>query len=242
KLRDFQQNQPDIHLLEGHGNIGFAKACNLGAKAAKTKYLMFLNPDAILQPGALTQLVQVIEGEPAPCVAGARLLNQDGSEQRGSRRGKLTPWSALVSMSGLARFEAASPLFTDMHWERRIVPNKPQSVPAVSGACMMFRASDFWQLDGFDQGYFLHVEDLDICRRVIRQQGRVLFVPDAQIVHIGSTSKANIYRVNWSKAKGLVRYFYRFSNSFLERVIAMVLAPLVVAAIMIRTVLIRLSQ
>ncbi|VAV87328.1 hypothetical protein MNBD_ALPHA06-809, partial [hydrothermal vent metagenome] len=41
KLRDFQQNQPDIHLLEGHGNIGFAKACNLGAKAAKTKYLMF---------------------------------------------------------------------------------------------------------------------------------------------------------------------------------------------------------
>ncbi len=236
KMRAKTKQDSRVNLLDGHGNVGFSRGCNLGASQASGEVLMFLNPDAVLHPEALGHLLAALEAQSSPCVVGGRLLNEDGTEQRGARRGKLTPWSALVAMSGLARLERFSPLFEDMHWERRPLPDGPQSVPAVSGACMMFHKADFIKIGRFDERYFLHVEDLDICRRTIRAGGKAIFVPAAEITHFGSTSRANIFVVNWTKATGLVRYFYRFSGSLLERMIAALLSPFIVSAIMIRTI------
>ena len=195
-----------------------------------------------MQSLAITHLVQVLEKEPGLCLVGARLLNQNGTEQRGARRGRLTPWSALVSMTGLARFERYSPWFADMHWERRPLPFSPVPVPAVSGACMMFRTTDFQRVDRFDERYFLHVEDLDICRRMWDAGGKVIFVPSAEVLHIGSTSRVSVFQVNWSKAIGLVRYFYRFANSPLQKIAAISLSLLIVPAVMVRALWIALKR
>ncbi len=241
KLREFTAKHSHAHLCEGHGNIGFSKACNLGAKHAKRPYYMFLNPDAILHQDTLSHLKHALGTRRVPSIAGARLLNVDDTEQRGARRGDLNMCSALVSISGATRFAHIFPMFADMHWENKPLPDAPESVPAISGACMMFRAEDFAHVGGLDERYFLHVEDLDICKRIRQCGGDVVFVPSAKITHIGSTSKANIFRVNWHKSIGLIRYFYRFSNNTMEQTLALVLAPLIIGALMMRTLWLRIK-
>lgn len=236
------QKHPSISIIRGQGNVGFARACNLGAKAAKGEVFLFLNPDAILQAGTMAILQTALDEAPAGSIIGARLVNTDGSEQRGSRRGRLTPWSALVSMSGLGRFSHVHPVFTDMHQENQPVPDTPIAVHAISGACMLIHRTDFQCLGGFDEGYFLHVEDLDLCRRVRQRGGKAIFVPQARIMHYGSTSRSNRLVVDWHKAAGLARYFVRFSHSPLERLGAWVLAGPIIGAVMLRSVAITLKE
>ncbi len=238
----FARADGNTTILRGHGNIGFSKACNAGVRASKGTHLLFLNPDAVLQEGALEALHQALNGAPKGSIAGARLLNTDGSEQRGSRRGRLTPWAALVSMTGLSRFESLHPLFTNMHQEKHPLPDGPAAVHAVSGACLLIKREDFEQLGGYDEGYFLHVEDLDLCRRVRKAGGQALFVPAATVVHHGSTSHVHRLFVDWHKAKGLARYYYRFAHSPAEKLGALLLAIPVMTAVMIRSVLISLRS
>jgi len=231
-----------ITILRGQGNIGFSRACNAGVKASRGRFLLFLNPDAVLQEGALQALHQALAGAPAGSVAGARLLNTDGSEQRGARRGRLTPWAALVSMTGLCRFEKVHPIFTNMHQEGQPLPDAPVPVHAVSGACLLVKRKDFEALGGYDEGYFLHVEDLDLCRRVRKKGGRAMFVPTAEVVHHGSTSRTSRLVVDWHKAKGLARYYVRFAHSPLEKTGALLLVIPVMTAVMARSLVISLKS
>jgi N-acetylglucosaminyl-diphospho-decaprenol L-rhamnosyltransferase len=80
-----------IGVLTGHGNVGFAAACNMGAKEASGEYLLLLNPDCVLQRDALIDLIRLTEGAACPWVAGCRIVNPDGTDQRGSRRELPTP-------------------------------------------------------------------------------------------------------------------------------------------------------
>ncbi|MCF6294033.1 MAG: glycosyltransferase family 2 protein [Robiginitomaculum sp.] len=240
RLNDFCDGHSMVSLITGHGNIGFSAACNLGASKSCHNLLMFLNPDAILHRDTVDQLSACLATLPAMSVVGARLLNESGTEQRGGRRGKLTLWSALVALSGLYKLERFSSLFADMHWEKQALPEQPIEVPSISGACMMFRKKDFESLEGFDEKYFLHVEDLDICRVVRNSNGKVVFVPTAEVTHIGSTSRVSMLAVNWHKAKGLIRYFVKFSNSTPELTTIYLVSPLIAGAIMFRALLLSL--
>ena len=234
RLIRFCDGNVKARLIDGHGNIGFASACNLGAFNSQHDLLMFLNPDAILHLNTVDRLRVCLLRLPAMSVVGARLLNESGTEQRGGRRGKLTLWSALVSLSGLCRLEKFSSLFANMHWEKQALPKQPIEVHSISGACMMFRKLGYETLGGFDEKYFLHVEDLDICRVVKSSNGKVVFVPDAEVTHIGSTSRVGVLAVNWHKSKGLIRYFAKFSNSTPELTLVYLISPLIAGAIMAR--------
>ena len=107
----------------------------------------------------------------------------------------------------------------------------------MSGAALMMRADDYAAQGGFDESYFLHVEDIDICRRANDAGGQVVFHPGARVMHHGSTSNASMMRVEWAKAKGFVRYFWKFSGGPLGKLQAVLVAPLVFAAIILRAAL-----
>ena len=192
-------------LRSGHGNIGFASAVNRGAEGLGEDHILVLNPDAVMQDGCVARLVEVAEGLPAPTVVGARLVDENGVELRGSRRRALTPWT----------------LFRGLNLHRRPLPSEPLEVGAVSGAAMLMSRGSWEALGGFDTHYFLHVEDLDICRRA----GRAVFVPDAEVVHPGSTSDVPSWVVETHKYMGLRRYFTRH-NPVLGR---LVLVPIYLA-------------
>jgi GT2 family glycosyltransferase len=236
-LRQLAERDERVKLITGHGNIGFARAANLGARTARGDVLVFLNPDAFLQAGCIAELVGAIEGRPAPCIVGGRVLNADRTEQRGARRGDITPITALLSLSGLARRRALRRF--EVHWEDENVPTGAQVVPTISGACFCMRRADFEAVQGFDEKYFLHVEDVDLCWRVRKAGGQVLFHPRAEVVHLGHTSLVSPLRVEFHKGVGLARYFRKRAQGP-GRIGAWLISPLVVAAAVVRPMLWRL--
>jgi N-acetylglucosaminyl-diphospho-decaprenol L-rhamnosyltransferase len=235
-LRALAERDPRVVLLAGHGNIGFARGANMGARRARGDILVFLNPDAFLQPGCIAELAQEIVGRPVPCIVGGRVLNADLTEQRGARRGDITPMSALMSLSRLAERVPAWRRY-EVHWEGEVSPDCAAAVPTISGACFCMRREDFDRVQGFDEKYFLHVEDVDLCWRVRRAGGLVLFHPKAEVVHLGHTSQTSPIRVEFHKGVGLARYFRKRAVGIGQRVAAWILSPIVVVAAIVRPVM-----
>jgi len=238
-LEALSERDERVVLLTGHGNIGFARAANMGARTAQGDILVFLNPDAFLQPGCIAELVRELEQRPGPCIVGGRVLNADRTEQRGGRRGDITPMAALVS---LARVADKLPGLRgyEVHWEGEAIPEKPAAVPTISGACFSMRREDFEAVDGFDEGYFLHVEDVDLCWRVRQQGGSVVFHPKAEVIHLGRTSRSSPLKVEFHKGVGLARYFRKRARNGSGRLLAWVLSPLIVCTAVARPVVWRL--
>lgn len=239
RLRGLGRTDPRVGLIQGHGNVGFATAANMGAKAARGDHLIFLNPDAFLQPGCVASLVAGLAGKPKPSILGACILDPDGAEQRGGRRGEVSAWSTLLSLSratqhipGLGRFE--------IHRESEAMPDGIVSIPTISGACFAARRADFEALGGFDEGYFLHVEDIDLCWRARREGGTVSFDPHAKVVHLGHTSQTNPLRVEMHKGLGLVRFFLKRAGNFPAYLLALAMAPLILVTAVVRPLLWRL--
>lgn len=233
-LRALQADRRDVTLIQGQGNVGFARACNLGAEVARGSHLLFVNPDAVLQRGAAERLVEASRRARHPCIVGGRLVDKRGREQRGGRRELLTPWTAMVGMLGLGGLERLSPVFRDVHRERDPRPDSVVAMPVVSGALMMIPRADFAAIGGFDEGYFLHVEDIDICRRVGEAGGAVLFEPLAEALHFGGTSGANWAKVESHKARGLIYYFEKFAASPAERTMVRLLSPAIGGLLLVR--------
>lgn len=235
-LRELAQREARVRLVSGQGNVGFARGANLGGRCARGDVLVFLNPDAFLRPNCIDALVLALQARPVPCVVGGRVLNPDLTEQRGARRGDITPVSAVLSLTraarrlpGLGRYE--------VHWEREAPPQDVIEVPTVSGACLAMRRCDFDALGGFDEGYFLHVEDVDICWRARMLGGQVLFQPAAQVIHIGHTSQTSPVKVEFHKGVGLARYFRKRARNPLESLLVGALSPFIIAAAVVRPLL-----
>ncbi|HEX2802043.1 MAG TPA: glycosyltransferase family 2 protein, partial [Phenylobacterium sp.] len=240
RLRTLADRDPRVVLVAGQGNVGFARGANLGAARAKGEVLVFLNPDAFLQADCIEELVAELEGRASPCIVGGRVLNADRTEQRGARRGDITPMSALMSLSTLAQKIPAWRRY-EVHWETQATPDRASAVPTISGACFAMRRRDFDSLQGFDEGYFLHVEDVDLCWRVRREGGEVLFHPKAEVIHLGHTSLTSPLRVEFHKGVGLARYFRKRARGVGEHLMAWLLSPVIVCTALVRPVLWRLT-
>ena len=222
---------PKLRILSGHGNVGFAAGANLGARAARGERLVFLNPDAVLSPGVAGRLTQALDGLPIPSVVGGDLRDPQGRPERGSRRDRVTMWRAFTSFSGLSRLGRVLPAFRDLHRHDDPLPVGAIDVGAVSGALLALRRADFDALGGFDEGYFLHVEDIDLCRRVEQASGRVMFVPGPHGTHMRSTSEASAASVARHKASGFARYFRKFAANPMERACAEALGVILALAL-----------
>jgi len=205
----------DALILSGHGNIGFAAACNKGAAAARGDCLLFLNPDAILPEGAVAQLLKDAERAPRPWLMGAMIVDPDGREQQGSRRTTLTPWRAFVEATRLYKIAPRHPYFRrfNLHTDDR--PKDVAAAPTISGACFILPKADYDAIGGMDERYFLHVEDIDFCLRFRNAGGGVYFNPHVSVAHFKSSSRANPVRVEARKTASLVRYFNtHFSDAY----------------------------
>lgn len=207
-------------LITGHGNIGFAAAVNLGAKHAQSACYLIINPDAVIRIGSLPPLEAARRTGRAPCLVGGRLFYPTGNEQRGGRRELLTLPRAIFSFTGLSKLEKTFPAFRDLHREHDPEPTGPVPMPVISGAFCYISAPDYNAINGFDEDYFLHVEDIDLCRRIADAGGEVIYTPHAGVMHYGSTSDVSASFVQWHKAKGLAFYFTKHSKSPAEKAVA----------------------
>jgi len=228
RLSELTAKEDRVRFLQGHGNIGFARACNYGANLATGHYLLFLNPDAVISKTAARQLANAGDSLVEPWITGGLLRDEKGQEQRGARRRALTPLSALVSFLPILEL---IPKLRSIHREVDPLPNNPVQIDTISGACLMTDRPSFEKMDGFDERYFLHVEDIEICRRARQMGGQVGFVPGATILHYGSTSNAPRVWIEKEKLKGFIRYFWNYTPGFLPKFLTILATPFMAIAI-----------
>ena len=205
-------NDIRLTIIRNSNNLGFAVACNIGADVATGDYLLYLNPDCLLQKNTVAKLVESLNVNSSTGMAGGLLADPDGTEQAGGRRAIPTPWRSFVRAFGLSRFAARWPrLFYDFHLHKQPLPEKPINVEAISGACMMVKREAMVEVGHWDGGYFLHCEDLDLCMRFRQKGWDIVFVPDAPVVHYqGLCSSSRPVFVEWHKHKGMMRFYRQF--------------------------------
>ncbi|MEM1410431.1 MAG: glycosyltransferase family 2 protein [Pseudomonadota bacterium] len=208
RLHQLAEQNTKLRVLTGHGNVGFSRGCNTGASEAQGDHLLFLNPDAVLPSGVAELLVKAGEDQSQDdWAAGPRLLNPDGSEQRGSRRTILTPWNAFVEATRLYRLMPNHPHFERFNSHEDSALTAPTQVPCLSGAAFVVPLATWQKLQGFDERFFLHVEDVDFFLRLNRIGGAAIYVPGAEIIHHKSSSQVDPLFVERRKKQSLNLYF-----------------------------------
>lgn len=199
--RGHAAQDPRVKLLQLSGNPGFSVACNAGAARAEGSWLAFVNPDCLVDSDSLQRLCDAAHQAEGIGVLGADLVDAEGRPDPAARRRDPDPCALLRSLGSPRNLHIAND-------NRQLQP-----VDAVSGALMMMPKSVFESVEGFDPGYRLHAEDLDLCRRV-RAAGFAVFVANSvRVVHLrGTSSRRRPVWVEWQKHRSLQRYFTRFAR------------------------------
>lgn len=211
-LENIKSPSKNLKIILNKKNLGFAAACSVGVQQAAEKFILFLNPDCEIKPGSLKRMLDVMIDHPTAGMVGGLLLNPDQTEQGGGRRLIPTPWRSFVRSFGLLRFADRWPrLFHDFYLHQQPLPKNPIEVDAISGALMLVRREAITDVGSWDSGYFLHYEDLDWCLRFSQKGWKVLFVPDAPVIHhLGVCSQERPLFVEWHKHKGVMRFYKKF--------------------------------
>ncbi len=202
-------HHPDLMVVRSSENTGFSAGCNRGAALATEPVLLFLNPDCILMPGSLPVLVEALGSTERVGMAGGLLTDAQGHEQGGARRSIPTPWRSFVRGFGLARLAWLSPrIFSDFYLHRDPLPRAAVEVEAVSGALTLVSREAFEDVGPWDEGFFLHCEDLDLCMRFRNKGWRVVFEPRARAIHYrGMCGRSRPLAVEWHKHRGMIRFY-----------------------------------
>jgi N-acetylglucosaminyl-diphospho-decaprenol L-rhamnosyltransferase len=171
-----RERHPDVVLLSNERNVGFAAAANRGLAAARGPFVLFLNPDARANDGAIDAALAVVRARPEVGLVG--VAQRDAS-------GALTPTvEPFFSLAALRR-----------PWHRRVrAPggDHPVDIDWCHGAFLLGRRDELAALGGFDEAYFLYAEDMDLCFRVHGSGKRVVYLPQVSIVHDGNRAGATL--------------------------------------------------
>jgi N-acetylglucosaminyl-diphospho-decaprenol L-rhamnosyltransferase len=178
----------DLKTVAGRENVGFARGSNAGARLGTAPYVLFLNPDAVIEEKALRRLVDTLEADGSIGLAGPRIVSEEGELVLSQRR-----YARLRSTYAQALF--LHRFFPRAAWTDEVVRDpqayeRPGEPEWVSGACLLARRSLVEQIGGFDERFFLYCEDMDLCLRVRQAGFRVAYVPAAQVMHVGGASAA----------------------------------------------------
>jgi len=194
---------PSAHLIENEKNFGFAKAANQGLQKASGRFVLLLNPDTQVKNGAIERLVSFMDAHSDVGVAGAQLLNADGSKQ-----------------NSIANFPSLGTELLNKSLLRWLFPKKfpgkernysePIEVDSVIGACMMVRRDALDQVGLLDEDYFLFLEETDWCYRMKKAGWKIYHIPQAEIYHFQGKSAEEV------KKRARVE-FYRSRYHFFKK-------------------------
>jgi len=180
---------PSARVLREAANRGYGAACNRGARETSRPYILLLNSDAFVGPGAVAALEAALDADPKAAAAGPRLRNPDGTLQPSIRR-LPTPWRVFCESAGLAFLSGGREPFSG-HSATRQNHDAPRAVEALMGAALLARRSAFEEVGGFDESFFFYAEETDLMARWRDRGWSVLFEPRAEAVHEGGKSSGD---------------------------------------------------
>jgi GT2 family glycosyltransferase len=203
-----RESVPSATVIQSGHNLGFARAVNRGAASASGRYLLMLNPDAVLTPGTIAALVARADAHPDEGLWGGRVLFPDGRVNPTTARPRPTLWSlaghAFLFSSAFRRNAVLNPVETP-GWDRSTL----RHVDMLTGALLMVSEAAWRRLGGFDDRFFLYGDDADLCHRAVDLGYRPTFVPGAEITHApGSASPETAGKIVLMRA-GEVTYLRR---------------------------------
>jgi N-acetylglucosaminyl-diphospho-decaprenol L-rhamnosyltransferase len=230
-------NFPNVRLIRNSKNVGFGRAVNQGAAVATGKYVLLLNPDGYLKPSAIEALVVFARENPQHVICGGRTVTPAGELDPRSCWGAPTLWSLFCSAALLSTLRPGSRLFDpeSMGWFGR---DRVHEVDVVTGCLLLASLSDWRQLGGFDERYFVYGEDADLCMRAAAQTGRTCAItPEAEMVHAVGASSAS----RPDKLELLLNGRIALARTHLRGWKGAAGAALIVAGVWVRSVLERLG-
>lgn len=177
---------PDLTVIQNKNNIGFAKANNQGARYAKGKYLLFLNPDTIVKENAIGLLYACIEKYNYGAV-GPKLVSENGNVQLVCARKFPSLTGTFYNMFLLERIFSRSKVFGKNlmgYWDHQ----DSRKVDSLSGACIMMRKKTFEEIGGFDEDYIFYGEEIDLCFKIHKIGERIFYCSNAEVMHYGGGS------------------------------------------------------
>ena len=184
-----------VKFVDNGENYGFAKGINLASKHATGDYLLFVNPDTRWQKGTVADLVSVMESRVSIGIVGGKLLDKNGVNEKSAGRFFGLIAGVLIAF-GL-----------DDKFGVRFSPDRTQKVDFVSGGFMMIRSSLFKKLLGFDEKFFMYVEDMELCFRAKMGEYTTYFTPDAELFHEAHASGSRGFAIQ-NIIKGIL-YFHK---------------------------------
>lgn len=198
---------PQVRLIAGNRNLGYAGGNNVGAAAAGGRYLLLLNPDTVVKAEALRQMVDYMDAQPAVGALGPQLLWPDGSAQSSRRRfptlGSLFWESTLLGQWRPHQRHIRRYHMTDCP------ADQPQPVDWVVGAALLIRRAAWDQVGPFDETFFMYFEETDWCRRCTAAGWEIHYLPTAQMIHYEGKSSEQVIAVRTIRFQRSKIYYTR---------------------------------
>jgi GT2 family glycosyltransferase len=181
---------PWVTLVDPKANLGFGRANNLAYRHSTGRWVLLLNPDTVVLDRAIEKLVRFADAHPEAGAVGGRTLKKDGvSLERSCCWGSPGLWPLFCKSLGLHIIFKNSSIFNREamdYWQRDSV----REVGVITGCCLMIRREVYEQTGGFDDHFFMYAEETDLCWRIRKTGGRLVFCPEAQIIHlVGESAK-----------------------------------------------------
>ena len=196
---------PDVELIVSPHNLGFAVANNLAIRRGDAPYVLALNPDTRVTSGALDHMLELMDAEPSIGISGCRLELEDGTFDHAARRSFPTPLGALAHFTRIGRSDRAPARLAQ--YRAPFVERGP--VDAVNGAFMLMRRAALDEVGLFDEGFWMYMEDLDLCYRFAEAGWITWYEPDATVVHVkaGTSGRFRRPRLDYAFHYGMLRFY-----------------------------------
>jgi N-acetylglucosaminyl-diphospho-decaprenol L-rhamnosyltransferase len=190
---ELQRAIPSARVVTAPGNVGYARAANLGIAATRAPIVAVLNPDLTMEPGTAKAMLARFDQEAALGACGPRIRNLDGTDYPSARR---SPSVLLAVAHGALGLWWPTNPFTTRYRDLDADPSRPRSVDWVSGAAIWLRRSALDAVGGWDERYFMYMEDLDLCRRIRSAGFDVAYEPAGGVTHVqGASTSQHPYRM-----------------------------------------------
>lgn len=213
-----QSRFPRVRVIANASNVGFSRANNMAISRCCSEYVLLLNPDTVVTGDAIHCVLQFMKGHPEVGIAGCKVLNRDGTLQLACRRSIPTPAVALWRLMGLSKLFPNNKSLAKYNLTYK-PPEQTCEVDAVSGAFLMIRRQTIQEIGLLDERFFMYGEELDWCLRAKRAGWKVMYYPEASIIHYkgGST--------RFNRRKATVE-FYRAMYLFHKKHFANTYSPI----------------
>ncbi|HEU5243651.1 MAG TPA: glycosyltransferase family 2 protein [Gaiellaceae bacterium] len=197
---------PEVRLIALEENVGFSAANNVVLRETRAEYVLVLNPDTRIREGTLETLLRLLDANQRIGIAGCRLVQEDGTFDHAARRSFPTPASALGHFLHLGRSKRAPAALAA--YRAPGVGEGP--VDAVNGAFMLMRRAMLDEIGLFDEGYWMYMEDLDLCYRAAQAGWTTWYEPSVEALHIkaGTSGQHRRLRLNYAFHYGMYRYYH----------------------------------